>query len=199
MVALLAATVLLAVHWGDRGTWFWVGATLLALNLLGLAHSRTNGSASDSGTQPGAHAARANPRGRAARVTEVILAQLDVPEVVAAFEEGPDDWVQVSYPEEQLDPVSWRFIAQYVWLEFDGQWSMGLGDEVKPYLDLDMDPDDDPVLSVLRTHSAVRDAWHEDREVYAVEQRAPMTVRDFGALVARALVAHQRYVRSRAS
>lgn len=198
LAALLAATALLAVHWSDRGTWFWVGATLFVLNLLGLAHSRANGSASDSGPpRLGPHAMAPTRAGEPNEGTEVILGHLDVPEVVAAFEEGPDDWVQVSYlDDEQLGSVSWRFIAEYVWLEFDGQWSVGLGDEVKPYLDLDMNPEDDPLLSVLRTHSAVREAWHEDREVYAIEQRAPMTVRDFAELVARALVAHQRYVRS---
>lgn len=201
LAALLAATALLAVHWSDRGTWFWVGATLFVLNLLGLAHRRANGSASDSGPPTPGPKAMAPTRAREPHDgTAVILAHLDVPEIVAAFEEGPDDWVQVSYLEdEQLGSVSWRFIAEYVWLEFDGHWSIGLGDEVKPYLDLDMDPDDDPVVSVLRTHSAVRDAWHEDREVYAIEQCAPIAVRDFGELAARALVAHQRYVRSKAS
>lgn len=200
LAALLAATALLAVHWSDRGTWFWVGATLFALNLLGLAASMANGSASDSGTSLGPEPMALIRASEPQDGTEVILAQLDLPEVAAAFEEGPDDWVQVSYlDDEQLESVSWRFIAEHVWLEFDGQWSIGLGDEVKPYLDLDMDPDEDPVLSVLRTHSAVGNAWHEDREVYAIEQRAPMTVRDFAELVARALVAHQRYVRSQAS
>jgi hypothetical protein len=201
LAALLAASVLLAVHWTDRGTWFWVGATLFVLNLVGLAYSRLNGSASDSGPPDLGREAMATTRaGEQQDGTEVILGHLDVPAIVAAFEEGPDDWVQVSYlDDEVLESVSWRFIAEYVWLEFDGQWSIGLGEEVKPYLDLDLHPDDDPVLSVLRTHPAIRDAWHEDREVYAVAQRAPLTVRDFGELAARALVAHHRSVRSKAS
>ena len=201
LAALIAATALLALHWSDRGTWFWVGATLLVLNLLGLARSRANGSASESGAPSLGPDANALTRaGEPQDGTEVILGHLDVPEVVAAFEEGPDDWVQVSYlDDDQLESVSWRFIAENVWLEFDGQWSIGLGDEVKPYLDLDMDPEVDPILLVLRSHPDVRDAWHEDREVYAIEQRAPMTVRDFGVLAAGALVAHQRFVRSQAS
>lgn len=191
VAALLAATALVVIHWSDRGTWFWVGAALFLLNLVGLARARAKGPAP---------ASRAPSPGGAYDGTEVVLADLDVPEVVAAFEEGPDTWAQVSHLDgERLDAVPWRFIAQHVWLELDGQWSIGLGDEVKPYLDLDVDPDDDPVLSVLRAHPAVRDAWHEDREVYAIEQRATMTVEEFGTLVARALVAHQRYVRDRAS
>ena len=200
LAALLAATALLAVHWSDRGIWFWGGATLFVLNLVGLARSRANGSASESGAPSlGPEATPLTRAGEPHDGTEVILGHLDVPGVVAAFEEGPDDWVQVSYLEdEQMESVSWWFIAENVWLEFNGHWSMGLGDEVKPYLDLDMDPEVDPILSVLRGHAAVQDAWHEDREVYAIEQRAPITVRDFGVLVARALVAHQRFVRSQA-
>ena len=200
LVALLAATALVAVHWSDRGPWFWVGATLLVLNLVGLAHGSANGSASESGARTPGLEAKASTRAREPHdVTEVILGHLDLPEVVAAFEEGPDEWVQVSHLDHQLESVSWRFIAENVWLELDGQWSIGLGEEVKPYLDLDMDPESDPIVSTLRTHPAVRDAWHEDREVYVIEQGAPMPVRDVGVLVARALVAHQRFVRSQAS
>ena len=130
--------------------------------------------------------------------SEIMLGRPDMPEVVAAFEAGPAEWCQVSgLNNQRFDPVPWRFIAEHVWLGFDEDWTIALEDEVKPFVDLDLDPDDDPVLTVLKGHPAISDAWHEDREVYGVDCRGDITVVEFAELVARALVVHHVQARSR--
>lgn len=39
LVAIAATGLLVVVHRSDRGTWFWIGAALLVLNLVGLVVS----------------------------------------------------------------------------------------------------------------------------------------------------------------
>ena len=84
-----------------------------------------------------------------------------------------------------------------MWIENDEGWAIGLGDEVKPYVDLDIDETHDPLISVLKAHPAVEEAFHEDREVYRVEQRQPLSTEEFAALAARALVSHHVHVAAR--
>lgn len=90
----------------------------------------------------------------------------------------------------QLEPTTAEELAAFVWIENDEGWAIGLGDEVKPYVDLDIDEADDPVTHVLENHPAVEDAFHEDREVYRIEQRRPISTEEFAELAARALVSH---------
>ena len=42
LLAVVATGALVIIHWGDRGTWFWIGVILLVANLVGLAvHARS--------------------------------------------------------------------------------------------------------------------------------------------------------------
>ena len=97
----------------------------------------------------------------------------------------------------QFEPTTAEELAAFVWIEHDEEWAIGLGDEIKPYVDLDIDEADDPVISVLKNHPAVREAFHEDREVYRIEQRRPISTDEFAELAARALVSHHSHAASR--
>jgi hypothetical protein len=89
-----------------------------------------------------------------------------LPGVAAAFAAGPPLWRQVSYLDDtRFEPTTAAELAAFVWIENDQGWAIGLGDEVKPYVDLDMDEAHDPVIGVLENHPAVGEAFHEDREV----------------------------------
>lgn len=191
-IAMAASLGLVAIHWDDRGPWFWVGVALVMLNVAGLlaAGSRAHQRAEVGFGHPPATSQPQQGRedGESHRLDEL----LTVPGVAAAFAAGPRLWQQVSYLDEMpLEPMTPEELATFVWLENDdGDWAIGLADEVKPYLDLDVDEEDDPIIGVLRTHAAVQEAYHEDREVYRVEQRRPMGTEEFAELAARALVSH---------
>ncbi|MGN6245921.1 MAG: hypothetical protein ACTHQ3_19905 [Motilibacteraceae bacterium] len=64
-----------------------------------------------------------------------------------------------------------------------------MGDELKPLVDLDADEDADPIIAALKTHPAVTEADHPDREVYLFLVSAPLTLDEAAALSIRALVA----------
>ena len=181
-IALAASVGLVVIHWDTRGAWFWVGVALVVLNVAGLAtRSRTV-------------AAPAQEEGGSYRLAELLF----VPGVAAALATGPELWRQVSYLDDPpLEPMPARELAAYVWVADHGDWTIGLGDELKPYLDLDLDEAEDPVIGVLRAHPAVADAWHEDREVYRVETRRRISTEDFAELAARALVSHHVHVAAR--
>jgi hypothetical protein len=173
-IALTASVALILVHRDERGAWFWVGVALLVLNLVGLRAT-------------GSQAARSGEDGRSHRLDEL----LSLPGVAAAFAAGPALWRQVSYLDDtQFEPTTAEELAAFIWIENHEAWTIGLGDEVKPYVDLDMNEADDPVISVLEAHPAVEEAVHEDREVYRVEQRQPISTEEFAELAARALVTH---------
>jgi hypothetical protein len=176
-IALMASVGLILIHRDERGPWFWVGVALLVLNLLGFLTTRSQA------------AARGGARedARSHRLEELLF----LPGVAAAFASGPELWRQVSYLDDtRFEPTTAAELAAFVWIEDDQGWTIGLGDEVKPYVDLDIDEADDPVISVLEAHPAVKEAAHEDREVYRVEQRQPIGTEEFAELAARALVSH---------
>lgn len=178
-VAVAAALLLVLTHWQERDGWFWAGLVLAALNLLALWRSRS-AVADDASSH---------------RLVDL----LSSPGVASALAAGPQLWRQVSHLEdERFDPVPVEELAEFVWLERDHEgWSIGLGDEAKPYLDLDTDEREDPVIAVLRSHPAVHDACHEDREVYRTAQHRPLGAADFAELAARALVSHHVAAASR--
>lgn len=185
--AALAASVYLVIAYADeRGTWFWVGLLLVVLNLTGLvAQVRSRGRVSEP-VQPAS-----DLDADSVRLVDV----LGDPAVVSAWATAPPSWVQVAYlddPSGPLEPAPAAALAAYVWLARDGEeWQVAVGDEVKPYLDLDAPEDDDAVLRVLRSHPAVAEAWHEDREVYVVRPRHTMPLDRFARLAARALASGQ--------
>jgi hypothetical protein len=190
-LALAASVGLVVVHWNDRGGWFWVGVALTVLNLLGIWSARSRAARAEGVGETGV-----GDEGGSHRLAELTW----VPGVAAALAEGPPAWEQVSYlddPLGPLEPMSVEELARYVWLERDHGWAIGLGDEMKPYLDLDLPEEDDPIVRVLKEHPAVEDAYHEDREVYRVEHRRPIPTEEFAELAARALVSHHVHVLGR--
>ena len=182
-VAVTASVALILIHREERGGWFWVGVALLVLNLLGFLATSSR-------------AARGGERehARSHRLEELLA----VPGVAAAFAAGPELWRQVSYLDDtRFGPTTAAELAAFIWIEDDEGWTIGLGDEVKPYVDLDIDEADDPVISVLEAHPAVEEAVHEDREVYRIEQRQPISTEEFAELAARALVSHHVHAAAR--
>jgi hypothetical protein len=187
-LALAASVGLVVVHWDDRGRWFWIGVALTVLNLLGIWSAKARAGRPDRPDRPGDPEAVDEESG-SHRLVEL----LSLPGVAAALAEGPPVWQQVSYlddPLGPLEPMPVEELAEYIWLERDHGWAIGLGDELKPYLDLDVPEEEDPVVAVLKSHPAVEDAYHEDREVYRVEQRGPISTEELAELAARALVSH---------
>jgi hypothetical protein len=180
-LALAASVSLVVVHWDDRGRWFWVGVALTVLNVLGILGARARAAGAPERPQE-----EVPDEGRSYRLDEL----LSVPGVAAALSTGPQVWQQVSYLDDPLEPMPVEELVHYVWLERDHGWAIGLGDEMKPYLDLDLPEEDDPIVRVLEEHPAVDDAYHEDREVYRVEHRRPIAPEEFAELAARALVSH---------
>lgn len=200
-VVSLACGIALIVRYADeRNGYFWCGIVLMPVAVIGLVVALR----SRRPQQPSAPASSPVPLpgeevdGGPTRVDATLAELWDVPGVAAAFAAGPDSWRQVSYLDEDLEPWAVAELAEFMWVVLDEDgWSIGLGDEVKPYLDLDIDPDDDPIVHVLRAHPGVTDAWHDDREVYRIQQDAHMSKDEFAALAARALVAHHELAAAR--
>lgn len=187
-LALTASIGLVLVNRDERGAGFWVGVALVGLNLVGLLAHRTR-AAGDASRDHRPEEGRSHLLGD----------MLRVPGVAAALAAGPPQWRQVSYLDDFLcEPSTAEQLAAYIWIEYDDGWEIGLGDEVKPYLDLDIAETDDPVIGVLETHPAVAEAYHEDREVYRVVQRQPMSAEEFAVLAAHALVSHHLRAAARA-
>lgn len=119
-----------------------------------------------------------------------------VPEVAAELASAPDVWRNCSYrddenPDELDMPMAELLGYAYVSAQ-RGEWTFAVADELKPALDLDADEDTDAILTTLRAHPLVADAYHEDREVYIVEVADALPVEQAAALAARALVAGHR-------
>lgn len=172
-VAVAASMALIVRYWDERGGLFWLGTALLALNVVGLLASRA-----------------ADVETRAESEAQRLSDLLHVPGVAAAFAAGPRHWRQVSYLDEPMDPAAVDELAGFMWVEKDDGWTLAVEDEVKPYVDLDVEEARDPVLRVLEAHPAIGSAWHEDREVYRAMASRRITLEDFAALAARAVVAH---------
>lgn len=180
-LALAASLALVVTHWQERDAWLWVGLALVVLNVVGLVANRQR----PAGVAPPAESVREDDG------SVTLLDLLREPGVAAALAGGPARWRQVSHLSERFDPMGIEEVVGYVWLECeDDGWSIGLGEELKPFLDLDLDELDDPAVAVLRGHRDVDEAWHEDREVYRVRTRHPLGVIEFAGLAARALVSH---------
>lgn len=186
LLALAAGVALVVTELGERGAFFWLGIVIIVLNVLALVALVPAGSGSV--TAPVA----ADRTESAHEEVDVTLAELrDLPGVARALAAAPPQWRQVTYFDDSFDPTDLSWLADYVWITSeDGGWGLGLGDEVKPYVDLDVDESDDPALAVLTADPRVADAYHEDREVYRVETRAPMTTEEFAVLAIEALTAH---------
>ena len=188
-LAMAASVGLVVVHWDQRNGWFWVGVALVVLNVAGFLASRSRAAHGELFTgSRGADGGALDDEDEHSHRLDELLA---LPGVAAVFAAGPDVWRQVSYLDDPLGSTTAEELAEFVWLEHDDDgWAIGLGDEVKPYLDLDVPEEDDPVVAVLRNHPSVEDAYHEDREVYRVELRRPLSTEEFAELAARALVSH---------
>lgn len=190
-LATAAALALIVTHWSERDAWFVLGVVALVLNVAGIAGKLLGPRLVESG--PAAYHDR--PGGQddeAAEVHDQLLSDLaELPAVAAALAEAPEVWRQVSYLDDELDACAFGELIEFVWIETspDREWAIAFGDEVKPYVDLDVD-DPDPLLEVLLAHPLVSDAWHEDREVYRAVVEPAMTVEEFAALGTRALIAH---------
>lgn len=200
LIALTASVALVAVHWDRKGAWFWVGVGLVALNVAGILSTRWRSATLEGRGSPRVPSPAGSPLdhgdggGRSHRLDE----WLSLPGVAAAFAAGPELWRQVSHVgDDQFGPMTAREVAHFVWIEEDQGWVIGLDDEVKPYLDLDVDEADDPIIRVLKAHPSVEDAFHEDREVYRLEHREPLSTEELAVLVARALVAHHVHAAAR--
>ncbi|WP_323793992.1 hypothetical protein [Nocardioides sp.] len=187
LIALAIGVALVVTEVGERGAFFWLGIAIVVLNGIGLVAMVLAGSG------PAVVATERPERPEPAREeVDVTLAELrDLPSVAQALAAAPPQWRQVTYFDDAFDPTDLPWLADYVWLttEDDG-WGLGLGDEVKPYVDLDMDESDDPVLTVFTADPRVATAYHEDREVYRVETGTPMTTEEFAVLAIEALSAH---------
>ena len=190
-IALAASVSLVVIHWDRESAWFWVGVVLVVLNVLGILGAWSRGAGARD-----VRSAHGSGSAQSCRLDE----WLPLPGVVTALAGGPQRWRQVSYRgDDHIEPARAWDLAHFVWLEHDGEgWEIGLGEEVKPYLDLDIDEADDPIIAVLVAHPSVEDAFHEDREVYVVTLREPLDTPDFAVLVAQALVAHHVHAASQA-
>ena len=189
-LALAASAALVVIHADERGRWFWVGLALVVLNVGGFLSRRLR---ADQGAPSAGH-------GDESEQSHLLAELLSLPGVAAALADGPRVWRQVSHLDATaFEPTPAEELAEFVWLEQDDEgWTIALGDEVKPYVDLDMDEAVDPVISVLESHPAVERAVHEDREVYRIEQRRALSTTEVAELTARALVSHHLRAAGRA-
>ena len=181
-LALAASVALVFIHRDERGAWFWVGVALVVLNVSGFLATRSRSGRDERSTAshgPGDLALDSQREGRQSHRLDELMS---LPGVAAAFATGPPLWRQVSYLDDtQFEPTTAEALSAFVWIENDEGWSIGLGDEItKPVRrPRDVGEADDPVISVLMNHPAVRDAFHEDREVYRIEQRRPISIEEF--------------------
>lgn len=188
VIALLVAFIVIQVAQRD---WPWVGVmtALLALNVLSWRAQRSRSGRPD----VGGSGAGLVPTGVDSTLSEL----LDRPAVQQVWSSAPRTWQQVSYLGDEGDlALDADEVADYVWVithddeSEQAHWSVAVGDELKPLLDLDVDQDADPLIATLLAHAAVVEALHADREVYEVVVRTPMTVDEIATLAARGLIAH---------
>jgi hypothetical protein len=197
-LAMAASLALVVVHWDERGAWFWVGLALVVLNVSGFLTTRSRADRGERSTASHWPDDLALDDEREGGQSHRLDDLLSLPGVAAAFATGPRLWRQVSYLDDtQFEATTAEELAAFVWIENDEGWTIGLGDEVKPYVDLDIDEAVDPVITVLKNHSAVSDAFHQDREVYRIEQRRPISTEEFAEIAARALVTHHMHAATR--
>jgi hypothetical protein len=193
VVALLLVYVVVQATLGDW-TWVAIGTALLVLNLVLWAVRAPAAPA-----VPGSSAPTTEPLVPVG-VDSTLADLLDRPGVQQAWSAGPAIWQQVSYLDDEDDlELPAHEVADYVCVSsYDDEtvrqtemhWSVAVGDELKPLLDLDVDEGSDPLVATLAGHPSVDEVQHSDREQYQVALRAPMTLDDMAVLAARGLVAH---------
>ena len=195
VVGMLVIFVALQV---TQREWSWVavGSALLVLNLLLWRRHRAITGRGRASAPVVVSASLVMEPGVDATLTEL----LDRPAVQQVWSTGPAVWKQVSYLDDADGlELSAAEVADYVWIlthddetvrQMQTHWSVGVGDELKPLLDLDIAEDDDQLVATLASHPAVAEAEHTDREQYHVVLRAPLTLDDMAALAARGLIAH---------
>lgn len=190
--ALGAAAYLVVTRATRLDGWFWIGVLFVVLNVVGLVAQQRSARRGEEPTS----SAVARERLQDGDEDEVRLADLlGDPAVASAWATAPAQWQQVSHlddPSGPVGPMPAVELAAFVWLLRDRlEWQIALGEELKPYLDLDAPEDQDPILRVLRAHPAVEEAWHEDREVYVVQPVREMALDRLARLAAHALAAGQ--------
>lgn len=184
VLALAIGVALVVTELGERGAFFWLGIAIVVLNGIGLMAMTM------AGPGPGAVA---DDRSEPAREeVDATLAELrDLPDVARALAAAPPEWRQVTCFDHDFEPTDLAWLSDYVWITTEhGGWGLGVGDEVKPYLDLDLSESEDPAVAVLAADPRVASAYHEDRELYRVETRTPLTAEEFSVLAIQALNAH---------
>jgi hypothetical protein len=124
------------------------------------------------------------------------------PDVAAALERSPALWrscmsgdASTGGRQEHLS-LTRQELVDHVWLEAEeGRWTMALGDELFPLLDLD--DDGDFVLTSLQGHADVAAADHEDRELFVFTTTRTLTAAEAAVLALVVLTAaHSRALRS---
>jgi hypothetical protein len=196
-LALAASIALVLFHWDERGAWFWVGVALVVLNVSGLLTTRSRAGRDERSTASHWFSGQPVDSQRQDGQSHCLDEFLSLPGVAAAFGAGPQQWRQVSYLDDtQFEATTAEELAAFVWIEHDEGWAIGLGDEIKPYVDLDIDEADDPVISVLQNHPAVREAFHEDREIYRTNSDGPSAPKSL-LRSALALVSHHIHAATR--
>ncbi|UUZ60448.1 hypothetical protein [Nocardioides sp. B-3] len=173
--------------------WSWVGVGTVLL-LANIASWRHQLSGAGRPATPGADGTLV-PHD----VDLTLGALLDRPSVRQARDAAPAVWQQVLDLVEEVDlSMEASDVAELVWLTTDDaahgpwHWSVAVGDELKPLLDLDVPEDQDPFVATVSAHPAVADVAHVDREEYAVVLRSPMTLDEMAVLAVHGLVAHHR-------
>ncbi len=192
VVALMATALVLNLIQRD---WLWIAITtaLLVLNLVSWRHDRVRTKRDNSPAPADLPSPPVSQMGIDATLAEL----LDLPVVAQAWNIGPEVWRQVAYLDEDDDlALPATEVAHFIWVSTLGthhspmDWSLAVGEELKPLLDLDVEAEEDPIIRTLLDNPAVAEAVHSDREQYDVVLRAPLALGDMAALAARALIAH---------
>ncbi|QIK74292.1 hypothetical protein [Nocardioides piscis] len=192
VIALLAIFLVIQVAQRD---WPWVGV-MTALLVANIASWRAQQNRSLQPRAPAVPKGALVPPGVDVTLREL----LDRPAVRQAWSTAPVVWQQVSYldDEENLSLTADE-VANFVWVSThdvgpsqtqSAHWSVGIGDELKPVLDLDVPEDEDALTATLADSPAVGEVAHMDREDYEVTLAAPMTLDEIAALAAQGLIAH---------
>lgn len=178
--------VIFVVAQAVQRDWAWLaaGTALLLLNLVLWREYRASG--------PSGATTTGAPDEEAPDVDATLSELMGLPGVAEAWRSGPDVWRQVSYLDDEDDlSMPAREVADYAWVTCsDGEWSVAVGDELKPLLDLDLPGDQDPLVTTLAAHRGVAQVHHSDREQYDVVLSAPVRLAELASLAARGLVSH---------
>lgn len=116
------------------------------------------------------------------------------PEVATVLERSPALWRSCMTGDASTGELQGHAaltrqqVVDHVWLDAEEDtWTLALGDELFPLLDLD--DDRDFVLTSLLGHADVADADHEDRELFVFTTTRPLTAAEAAALALEVLTA----------